>query len=186
ELKKWLKKLGNLEITIYHLLSKSQTGTLSRDEIKKAIPSSLTHCITEILLVLKYSGLIDGTDMSTPKIAGDIFREWFMENCPQEDIILNGQDAMIKSTQIILEAINNSALRDDKKAEVKKILDGEINNIQSAGSEDTVNKRSLKTSLETALSLLKTTDVSITTMTNLSKHVESLGQFLGDTFNWWL
>ena len=81
DFKRCLETFSQTEKAIYRCLAKAPSGTANIGYIRSKTDTALHPDIEDALQVLSYHGLIDDSDEEMPKIAGTLFRDWFLNNC---------------------------------------------------------------------------------------------------------
>jgi len=77
-----MKAFGPAEEAVYQCLMDSDQGKRSVKEIGEEISPELRHQIDDALTVLSYHGVIDDSKPDEPKIAGTLFKDWYINHSP--------------------------------------------------------------------------------------------------------
>jgi hypothetical protein len=120
----WLNTFGEAEKAIYHCMATASEGRMHVCELRHKVSADLSHRIDEALTVLSYHGVIDDSeDPDEPKIAGAMFRDWFLRNAPKgvreerSPVSLNGEVAEATEGEKALRA----KVREDKAGIIQNI-----------------------------------------------------------------
>jgi hypothetical protein len=82
DFKRWLDTFSPCEKAVYKCLAEALQGEANIGYIRSKTDPLLHPEIEDALQVLSYHGLIDDRDEDYPEIAGTLFKEWFLANCP--------------------------------------------------------------------------------------------------------
>jgi hypothetical protein len=87
DFKRWLNSLRSVERAVYRCLAQAQgVAKANIAYIRSKTDPALHPEIEDALQVLSYHGLIDDSYEECPKIAGILFRDWFIDNCPVQNV----------------------------------------------------------------------------------------------------
>jgi nucleoside phosphorylase len=87
----WIKTFGEVEKAIYYCLATSHEDKISFTNLKNKLEYSLQSKARHAIKVLNYHGVIDAPTLKELKIAGTMFKNWYLENTtlPQNKISRN-------------------------------------------------------------------------------------------------
>ncbi|MEO5357748.1 MAG: hypothetical protein H7844_10680 [Nitrospirae bacterium YQR-1] len=176
----WLTEFDKYVCTVYYCLSEAEGGMLTYENIKRGVHPDVTPHVDDSLTTLKYHGVIDRSVHSRPKIAGEIFKEWFKDHCPKGNIILTERSALINALSNIIKAVNDSALNDTDKTTAISTLNQAVKKLQATGSDDTIDKKGLSDSIK---GILQTSGTILKTSKDYISGAETIGKFIGDGVN---
>ena len=84
DFRRWLDGFGPGERAVYRILAGAPSNSLRCDQIRKQLKPELIKEQEEGLTTLSFHGLIDDGDPEAPRVAGTMFRDWFLENAGAE------------------------------------------------------------------------------------------------------
>ncbi|NJL59619.1 MAG: hypothetical protein HC887_08225 [Desulfobacteraceae bacterium] len=92
---RWVGAFGMPEKAIYRTLAESSKSDMNVSDIRSSLDKNLRPESDDALNILSYHGIIDTNDPSNPKVAGTLFRTWFIEHTldykPNEKLLKHGQ-----------------------------------------------------------------------------------------------
>jgi hypothetical protein len=80
DFKRWLDTFSQTEKEIYRCLAEAPQNRANISYIRSKTDTAPHYDIEDALQVLSYNGLIDDSDEEEPKIAGTLFKNWFLDN----------------------------------------------------------------------------------------------------------
>lgn len=170
----WVDGFSIAEKTIYRVFAESSKSQLHISEIRNAISKELRPESDDALNILSYHGIIDTNDQSNPKIAGTLFRTWFIEHT----LDYKPPEKLLKAQAILKELsadLSKLPIDDAIKKEISKLL------IESAATSD---KDKIGSSLEKITEKFKQAKDAGDAIAGFIEKAEKLGPYIGMAAGW--
>jgi len=171
---RWVGAFGIPEKTIYRELAESSKPQLNVSDIRSAINENLRPETDDALNILSYHGIIDTNDSSNPRIAGTLFRTWFIEHT----LDYQPNDKLLKARAILKELstdLSKMPIDDKIKKEISKLL------IESATTSD---KDQISSILEKITEKFKQAKDAGEAIAGFIEKAEKLAPYIGMAAGW--
>ena len=76
---RWLDSFGPAEHAVYQAMARLPGGAGEIAALNRALPPELRPGLDDALTVLAYHGVIDDADHDRPRLAGTMFRDWYLK-----------------------------------------------------------------------------------------------------------
>lgn len=97
DFRNWFDAFSQAEREAYRLLAQAQNGKLSIDDIQSRMSPQLRPETDDAITTLSYHGIIDDSDEDEIKIAGTLFRDWFLKVAGVDVGVERGENEKQKS-----------------------------------------------------------------------------------------
>ncbi len=155
DFKEWLRTFSDKEITLYYLLSESPDNKLDINAIRQKVSRTIRADIDDLLLVLKYHGIIEHNNLQSPRISSTMFKDWFKKHCPYDNIILPDAATLQNEVVNFINSINSANLQINQKQILLDLVNTISSSIKSMQDSDkTTYKTALKTTTQKIYDIL--------------------------------